>query len=179
LKTKRLHKVNKDKRTWLLNRAKQLNTHRWASEEWFQYELHLAGIDIATSNIKLNHCISDSYIIDIFLDNLAIEVDGSIHNLARVKKKDAQKDHDLRSLGITVFRVKHNNYNDLRIAIELIKKKLKTKTTPKSNKPSREAKGCAICKSCKGHNTIFYKEKSFVVCSNCEISFNKSLQYIK
>lgn len=179
MKTKRLHKVNKDKREWLLKRAKQLNTHRWASEEWFQYELHLAGIDVKTSNIKLNHCISDSYIIDIFLDNLAIEVDGSIHNLARVKKKDAQKDHDLKSLGITVFRVKHNNYNDLYFAIELIKKKLKNKKITKDNKPSKEARGCAICRSCRGNNTIFYKERSFVVCSDCENSFNKSLQYIK
>jgi very-short-patch-repair endonuclease len=179
LKTKKLHKVNEEKRKWLLNRAKQLNTHRWASEEWFQHELHLAGIDIYSTNIKLNHCVGDSYIIDVFLDNLAIEVDGSIHNLKRVKKKDAQKDHDLKSLGMKVFRVKHNNYEDLYTAINLIKSKLKDKKVSPYKKPSVEAKTCSICKKCKGHNSIFYKEKLFLVCSNCETAYNKTLQYIK
>lgn len=179
IKIKKLHKINKEKRKWLLGRAKQLNTHRWASEEWFQHELQLAGIDIPTSNIKLNHCVGDSYIVDLFLDNLAIEVDGSIHNLARVKKKDAQKDHDLRSLGMTIFRVKHNNYEDLYTAIELIKKKLKCKKIKHLETPSKEAKKCSICKKCKGHNTIFYKEKAFVACSNCEQSYKRTLQFIK
>ena len=179
IKTKKLHKINKEKRDWLLNRANELNTHRWASEEWFQHQLHMSGIDIATSNIKLNHCISDCYIIDIFLDNLAIEVDGSIHNLERVKKKDRQKDHDLRSLGIKVFRVKHNNYNDLREALRLIKSKIKNKNIKRLVSPSREAKNCTICKKCKGSNSIFYKDRSFIVCQSCEISFKKTLPYLK
>lgn len=178
IKTKKLHKINDKKRKWLLNRAKELNTYRWASEEWFQYELHLAGIDIRSSNLKLNHCISDSYIIDIFVENLAIEVDGSIHSLSRVKAKDMQKDHDLKSLGITVFRVKHNNYKDLEIAIKLIKDKLRYKSNNKLIKPSKESKNCKICKKCKGSNTIFYKQKSFNVCNNCEISFKNTLPYI-
>jgi very-short-patch-repair endonuclease len=168
IKIKKLHKINKEKRKWILNRAKQLNIHRWASEVWFQYELHLAGIDIPSSNIKLNHCVGDSYIVDLFLNNLA-----------RVKIKDAQKDHDLRSLGITVFRVKHNNYEDLYTAIELIKKKLKNKKTKLLNTPSKEAKTCPICKKCKGHSTIFYREKAFLVCNKCELSFNKTLQFLK
>lgn len=179
MKTKRLHKQNKDKRKWLLKRAKQLNIHRWASEEWFQHELQLAGIDIPTSNIKLNHCVGDSYIVDLFLDNLAIEVDGSIHNLVRVKKKDIQKDHDLRSLGMTVFRVKHNNYEDLYTAIDLIKNKLKPKKIKYLETPSKEANKCSICKKCKGYSTIFYKEKAFITCSNCEESYKKTLQFIK
>jgi very-short-patch-repair endonuclease len=179
IKIKRLHKINKEKRKWLLNRAKQLNIHRWASEEWFQHELQLSGIDILSSNIKLNHCVGDSYIVDLFLDNLAVEVDGSIHNLARVKRKDAQKDYDLHSLGMTVFRVKHNNYDDLYSAIELIKTKLKNKKIKEFKTPSKEAKTCSICKKCKGHNTIFYKEKSFLTCSNCEESYKRTLQFIK
>ena len=64
------------------------------------------------------------YIIDFFIpsQNIAIEVDGSIHNLPRVQENDRNKDAFLKNNGIKVIRFSNEQVlNELDTIIEELK----------------------------------------------------------
>ena len=67
------------------------------------------------------------YILDFFIPqlNICIEIDGSIHDLVEVKRKDVNKDAFLKQNGIHVLRFKnHQIENDMDSVIDCIKKEI-------------------------------------------------------
>jgi len=52
------------------------------------------------------------YVVDFYCDeyNLAIELDGPVHDEAKQSKKDKTRDAYLQSLGLTVLRLRNENF---------------------------------------------------------------------
>lgn len=68
------------------------------------------------------------YIVDIYCHTakLVIEIDGSIHDLEEVKRRDKARQNDLEELGLKVLRFTTNDIlNNLEIVLEKIEKNLK------------------------------------------------------
>ena len=95
--------------------AKSLRNNLPHSERWF-FTLYNKHYRIMSDQSNL---LFDKYIPDIINKEFKyiIEVDGSIHDLAWVKRKDAKKTKRYTQLGYRVFRVKHGS---IRQYIELI-----------------------------------------------------------
>jgi cyclase len=68
------------------------------------------------------------YIVDFYChaEKLAIEIDGSVHDLEEIKIKDEMRQKDLEKLGLRVIRFTTNDIlNNLEVVLEAIEKNLK------------------------------------------------------
>jgi very-short-patch-repair endonuclease len=97
----------------LKQRAKDLRNNMTKSEVMLWNELKqgkIYGFDFDRQRC-IDHFIVDFYCKDLML---AIEVDGSIHDLDEVKKKDIYRQNKLENLGITFLRFRDEDVkNDL------------------------------------------------------------------
>lgn len=192
--------VTAEKNNWLKKRAKELNSDLPKSEIWFLEQLKAHNINITfAQNFVCNH-----YIIDFRYQELAIEVDGSIHDLEEVKEKDKIKNEDLELLGFQVIRIKAFSEQSLKIAIKKIKAYLKIKPKvrarkakhlmdriQKSNKRGIEKVNklssnndtnkkipcsCQGCKKSKAIKKLIHKKKQYNFCEKC---YNEAQKAIK
>ncbi|WP_201860157.1 endonuclease domain-containing protein [Microvirga soli] len=64
---------------------------------------------VLRGSFKVQHPISGKWIVDFFFPEirLAIEVDGSVHQLEAQKVRDAEKDRDCERFDITLIRVRN------------------------------------------------------------------------
>lgn len=111
----------KKRRAWLKNRAKELNADLPWSEVWFNehYSLYKSVDDIPNKAWA-------RYIPDIINHRYKyiIEVDGSVHQLPKVMKRDKKKDKKFQQLGYAVIRVTAYNmdsFNEAMIKLEQIR----------------------------------------------------------
>ncbi len=84
--------------------AKELRQRQTSAEELFWKMVRnrrMLGL-----KIRRQHPIG-KYIVDFYCHELqlVIELDGSIHNLEHVRKKDKIRDAFLKAQGLTIFRV--------------------------------------------------------------------------
>lgn len=98
----------------------KLNSFRPKSEVWFKQMLSDYDVRFPfEENITFGGYIPD-FINKHYL--VIVEVDGSIHNLPNVKKKDLKKQKRYESLGYTVLRVEAYNKNSLEECFEQLNK---------------------------------------------------------
>jgi very-short-patch-repair endonuclease len=134
------------KRIRLRRFAADLNNNLPRSEKWFQalYKPHKHIDD------KFNEPVISRYIGDVVNKSFmyVIEIDGSIHELEEIRRKDLAKEINLRSHGYHVFRIKHNDLAGFNRALEKILRIREvdkyaldyTQTIPKKELSTRELK---------------------------------------
>lgn len=99
--------------------GKQLNQSRPKSETWFIGEMKKADLRFPfEENVTFAGFIPD-FISKHY--KVIVEVDGSIHELEEIKKKDESKDKRYKSLGYTVIRVKAYDKESLEKALKKLK----------------------------------------------------------
>ena len=130
---RKTNRVTSYKKAWMEERANELNTDIHPSEQWFIDKFAEKDINIRlTQNFCAYH-----YIIDFRFQELAIEVDGSIHDKPEQKEKDLIKDRNLKAIGFKVIRIKAYDEMSFNIAICKIKQYL---SIPKEDRKNRVTK---------------------------------------
>lgn len=138
----------KGKSEFMLKCSGRLNGKMPKSEQWFRALLEDYGL---YKRFKKNTPIYHLEIIPDLHDKeymIVIEVDGSIHRLPEVIKRDAVKDQKYKDAGYTVFRVIHGDedgaYKVMDALVELYKTPSKKQMKRIERKKTREAvKGMA------------------------------------
>jgi Uncharacterized protein conserved in bacteria len=101
--------------------ARTLRKNMTVAEQILWYKIRRRQIcDIQFLRQKPIQC----YILDFYakVPNLAIEVDGAIHNTQQASLADSNREHVLRTLGIQVIRFSNEQVlNDLNTVLEKIK----------------------------------------------------------
>lgn len=107
------------RRLFIKNRAEELRSNLPRSEKWFAnlYTTFKSSSD--EFNVPFAGLIPD-VINHTF--KYVIEVDGSIHDLDEVKRRDLKKDRKFKSLKYEVIRVVHNDLNSFNNAMSKISK---------------------------------------------------------
>ena len=72
---------------------------------WKQIKSRKLGVEFHRQ-VPINHFIVDFYCHEI---QLAIEVDGSIHNSLQQKAKDVERQYRLEQLGVRFLRIRDTN----------------------------------------------------------------------
>ena len=110
------------KRSFILENADKNRNNPTRAEEKLENFLNQLDGGVHRGKFKREHPISGKWIVDFFFRDvrLAIEVDGSIHQTAKQKKRDRQKDEDCARFGITMLRI--NNWEIDGDKSKLIKK---------------------------------------------------------
>lgn len=96
--------------SWLLQESNNKREHMTPSEQRVDTFLRRHNIKyMSQAPIYIGE--RKGYILDfcVFSKNLAIEVDGSVHDTEEAKKKDAERTEELSKLGISVFRIKNED----------------------------------------------------------------------
>lgn len=99
--------------------AAKLNLIRPKSEIWFEEKMLECDLRFPFET----NCVFAGYIPDFINKHykVIVEVDGSIHELERIKKRDAKKTRKYESLGYTVIRIKAYDSNSLEDALNMLK----------------------------------------------------------
>ena len=91
----------------LVERARELRRQQTPAEQIF-WEI-VRGRGFMGLKFRRQHQIGN-YIADFYCDEkkLVIELDGTIHDVEKVRKKDHQRDENLKSLGFTTLRISND-----------------------------------------------------------------------
>jgi len=91
----------------LRRRARELRNNSTLGEVllWKQIKSRKLGVEFHRQ-VPINHFIVDFYCHEI---QLAIEVDGSIHNSLQQKAKDVERQYRLEQLGVRFLRIRDTN----------------------------------------------------------------------
>ena len=87
----------------------------------------LRGRNIEGYKFRRQHAIA-GYVVDFYCDygNLAIELDGDIHEVEQIKKNDREREEKITNMGITVIRFKNEDvFGDLENVVDKILSHLK------------------------------------------------------
>lgn len=97
-----------DFRMCTIRRFEELNRlHLTTAETRFETILREINGGVLSGRFKCQHAISGKWIVDFFFPEirLAVEIDGSVHELESQRKKDAIKDADCARFDITLIRI--------------------------------------------------------------------------
>lgn len=135
--------VRKGKSEFMFKCSGRLNGKMPKSEQWFRALLEDYGL---YKRFKKNRPIYHLEVIPDLLDQeymIVIEVDGSIHQLPEVTKRDAVKDQKYKDAGYTVFRVVHGDevgaYKVMDALVEIYRTPSKKQIKRSERKKAREA----------------------------------------
>jgi very-short-patch-repair endonuclease len=104
----------------LMDRRRQLRNNPTSAEDML-WQL-LKGSKLEGRKFRRQHSI-DKFIVDFYCpsEKLAVEVDGSIHDVEAVKKYDAARQKHLEGLGIKVVRVQNDDvFRNMHLVAEAI-----------------------------------------------------------
>jgi len=103
--------THEEKRLWKHLRKKQLNGRKFLRQHAIIYD-----------SVGDEHFF---YVPDFycFKENMAIELDGKIHNFT--KKRDNYRDELLKDMGIKIIRFKNEELDEIDRVLERIKKEFK------------------------------------------------------
>lgn len=92
---------------FIKKRSSELNNETPKSERWFREKFQKEPF-FKKLHIKYNHPMFGRFIFDLYIPyyRLCIEIDGSIHELPEVQKKDKFKTEMTRRHGFNIIRVK-------------------------------------------------------------------------
>lgn len=110
---------------WIFQRARELRARMTPAEEALWNLIHINDWKL---KFRRQHPISN-YVADFYCHRvkLIIELDGSIHDQEEFKKKDAERENVLRSLGLTVLRFRNEEiFNNKKIVLDKIAKTIAT-----------------------------------------------------
>lgn len=116
------------KEKFIEKRADELNSNLNKSEQWFIDKISMEWF-YKRMGFRFNVPMFGSFIYDLYSAKyrLCIEVDGSIHDLERIKIKDELKNKATRNKGFNIIRVKAYDEESYKESIELINMLLKNR----------------------------------------------------
>jgi acetylglutamate kinase len=113
----------------IFQRAEELRNRMTPAEESLWHHLHINEWKL---KFRRQHPISN-YVVDFYCHSikLVIELDGGIHEVEEVKRLDAERQENLKALGLTVIRFKNEVvFNDRKIMLETISNHIKLLQSP-------------------------------------------------
>lgn len=120
-------------RNRLIDFKMKIKDARWKSDIWLRENwiaLEMLPLDLRTPD-QFNK-VSPPYIPDLinYWFKYVIECDGSVHDRADVKARDAKKDRYFRRNGFKVFRVRHGDMDKLKLIANKVRKIRQQKGAP-------------------------------------------------
>ncbi len=91
--------------SFIFQRAEELRKHMTSAENIIWKHIHINGWKL---KFRRQHPVL-FYVVDFYCHQLklVIEIDGGIHDQEEVKKKDAEREQNLKALGLTIIRFRN------------------------------------------------------------------------